>query len=1357
MIKFISNKLVKIASVIALTGLSSYTEAQTFTWDQAGPIYSAGRMRCMIVDKSDPSGNTLYAGSTTSGVFKSTNGGTNWLALNSTVTDRVVSYMAQGADNTIYVATGEGFLRPNEKVKAQKGSGLYKINGNGLLQIADETKTGTVITKVACSPTNPNLVVIAGPKGILKSTDGGQNFTTAGNFSTTTHAIGQDLKFDSNGILYCTFGSEYTHSAASATLIYPDTKIYKSTDNNLNSFTDITPPAMGAVQTLDFGRIELAVAPSNPNVIYASCAFKLAVSGADSLTANRNSTATKGFYVTYNGGTTWALISVGSSQLDALTNGGTIASGDRAHCLTVSPTNSDAVFIGGYKFYIWQRTNGSDSNPVGSWNALGQSFLSNFQNYIHENIHDIKLLSPTTAFFVTDAGIYKTSDSFFSFQPFYQGIVTGQFNNVSIERYPIGNIPSTPNSSVTPYSGFIGSTSNAGLNYFSGNYPNVTLENSFFSGEVNASELSKILPGVAYASTSDGKLYLNSDIKTATFAQKNVDKRVISSAGLITSQSVGPFSNAGTGVTGNTGYGISGTPFKMWENYGQIANTPDSLIFYNDTLRLLASIVGIPTLTTQTTFSWSAPRPNKFALIDSIVVRTGTVLIPASPANSPAFTGNDLKQIHFSFSKTYTVPPASPTQTTPINLPIINTVAYQGAAYTQSIATINNTVTLNQATLNDEIKVTFASPPFANKTATSSAVDNSSYYRVFCVVFYRYKAGDVVQEVDNSISTKTATYTATLPQALTWSYGSTLPSFTMAASNPSTVINPTFVATANSLPNGINNGSNPTFTLSPIVNTSYTASTYGSYTLAAKPVTHTINAVPAGTASIANPTYVLTPGNFTQTTVVFTVTPTTTTNYTITETGTGTLSASFTYSTINASTYSLSPGSVSQASSIFTVVVTPTTALTAYTITGVSSNTVTGVSTTSVSATLPVRTFSTIGGGTTPPRPKNNPVVKTATSLSSRLAFAGAFDRIYVSTQPLALNDVFAYVCVSGTGAYKCDALGNKTTTQMTVVGKPTILEWSKTGLELYYATDANNIYRVNFLHTLIDSTARNYNGKLESGIFKVNTGATPLPTSNNPTSPYRTTLIGSFTKPITSISIAENNTVMAVTFNDPTGSQVKISGGDITKVDDTGSNFTDASGSVLPTLGLKVNCSLIEKTPPYKKAFIGTDAGLYFTNDITLGTGTQWSKTVNQNLPDAQIFDIKQQTLKPFECYNSGQIYVATNGRGVWQTKAFYSPLVIGVTENSAINKAENNLSIYPNPTSGEAFVNFNAIDGETATINVMDITGKVVLTQHLGKLYNGEAKVAVDVSSLNTGLYIVDVNSTSGIKRVAKLVVTK
>src|SRR6188768_1004989 len=100
-------KFTKSLGLIVLAGWAGVSEAQApnFKWSAAGPVYTAGRIRNMVVDKSDPTKQRFYVGSTSSGVFYSNNGGATWAALNDQGTVKNISYMAQAPDNTIYAAT----------------------------------------------------------------------------------------------------------------------------------------------------------------------------------------------------------------------------------------------------------------------------------------------------------------------------------------------------------------------------------------------------------------------------------------------------------------------------------------------------------------------------------------------------------------------------------------------------------------------------------------------------------------------------------------------------------------------------------------------------------------------------------------------------------------------------------------------------------------------------------------------------------------------------------------------------------------------------------------------------------------------------------------------------------------------------------------------------------------------------------------------------------------------------------------------------------------------------------------------------------------------------------------------------
>jgi hypothetical protein len=1157
MINYMSQKFTKTLGLIALTGLSTLADAQSnINWSPAGPIFTAGRSRNMVVDKNDPTGKTLYTGSASSGVFTSTNGGVSWNPLNDQGTVRNISYMAQGSDGTIYAATGEGFLRVGQAAKAQIGTGLYRVDlsQKTLIQVAPASITGTVINRIACSNSG-NIVAIAGSNGILVSSNGFAGpFNPATGIQSGAGILGQDVKFDSNNNIYCSVGSEKSNAIA--------TKVYKALASSNLSFSDITPPP-GILSATLYGRIELGISPSNPNVVYASVANKAPFSTGVN---PGNLPGLKGLFVTYNGGTSWGLIVQGSAQLDPLSNGANISTGDYAQVISVNPTDPNEILFAGYRLFLYRRTGGTDASPFGAWVQIGTSGISFApQYYLHENIHDIKIVgSGLTAkyYFVTDAGIFRSSDIPSaslalnippSFQPFYSGLVTGQFNSVSIKSYPNSTTASlTVNGgTVASNDAFIGGTGGNGLTYFDGKYPVANEEINYLSGlEIYASEFSKILPNAAFFTGGPfGGVYRVSDVRTS---QPDLVS-VVTYSGSLTKLVPISYDFANEAVN------ASGSPFKLWENYGQLAKSPDSLIFYNDSSRIVTSIVGgIATLTTQTTFTFSAGRPSKFAMIDSIAIRTGTFVFEQNGTNVPIpFTASDKKDIFIKLANNYSV---NPTITTPSIALKTGPVAAAG-------------VTLNASTNFDDISVTFTAPPYINKTTLSTtstyANDFSVYYKVFATVFYKYKVGDTITLIDNSISTKTYKYDIKLNTPLRWTK---------------------------------------------------------SGTTGPKPV-----------------------------------------------------------------------------------------------------------------------------GGST------NPVQKVATRFSARLAVGyratsvtGSKYSVVVSKAPLNLNDPLSFVRVSADGALTDDANGNPTTNPISMTGKPTILEWSKSGTELYYATDDNKLYRVSHIGTIIDNTPASYSGKLTTDIFRF---AYPVNTNSlNMTSPYRTTLLGSFTKTITSISISKNDSSMLLTFNDPTGVLVMYSGNNIAKSDASNINFSSKTGNLS---NVATYCSLIEKNDP-KQVFIGTDNGIYYTSNITAGSPV-WTNVNNNQLPNVQIFDIKQQTLENWNSYNSGQIYVATNGRGVWTNKSYFAPYVVSVNEIPAAITTENNLSIYPNPTNGHVNVSFSVVDGESASVSVMDINGRVVKTENLGKLYSGQANYSFETNELSSGMYIVNINSSAGVKRVAKLVVTK
>ncbi|MBK9283350.1 MAG: T9SS type A sorting domain-containing protein [Sphingobacteriaceae bacterium] len=1137
--KFLSKSLAKTCGFLALGLISiSYEAVAQFNWSSAGPVYTAGRVRNMVIDKNNSS--YLLVGSTSSGIFVSGNSGVEWGPLDDQGSVRNISYMAVSKDGDIFAATGEGFLRATQKAKALLGTGLYKKSGANLVIVADSSKTGTVINKIACSPVNNNMLALAGNKGILLSTDGGANYFVA---PGTPSMVGQDIKFDSNGILYCSVGYESTAAGSASTTVW------KASTADLGSatFANITPTSI-AVTNSNYGRIELAIAPSNANVVYASCAAKY-------ITGNNGSPTLSGLFVSYDGGTTWGTILVGSAQLDPLFNGTTRASGDFAHCLTVSPTNPDYLYMGGYFLYTFQRTGGTNSNPIGNWIKRGNPLFLNSQLYVHENIHDVKIIG-SSVYAITDAGIYRSVDGMLSWQPFYKNLITGQFNSVSIERYPLSN---NNGGAITPNIGFIGGTGGNGNIYFrgalTGSNVNVNQEVSSIGGDIFATQFSKILPSAAYM-TANGPLYRTTNVETS-------DPMVTELVANTANQSV-------VNITGSN-FTLTGTPFKMWEYYGQesapmvtMAN-PDKLYFYNDTSFALSTV---PSLTTSTNFTFTVGRPQKKAVMDHIVIRATLVKIVATPATItiPTFTTVDTETLAIQMN-TFVLPP-----TGTLNAPIMSIDGYTSAP-TYSL----NKVIINSTNQLDEVHVALAGPLFTTQPASSPSVPNiESYVRLKATVYYRYEAGDSLIILYDNISTKGLTYSVTTPTSMRWT----------------------------------------------------------------QPASSTVNAT-------------------------------------------------------------------------------------------------------------------------------SNPLQKFDLKFSARLAVAygnNADAAIYISKAPLDLNTPLSFVKLSANKALTTNSLGiplsgiNET---VAITGTPTIIEWSRSGTELYYATNQNYLYRVSYITDILDSTAKSYNGKLHTGIFTYsNTPAPPQYTATgfqtpNPRCPYRTTLLGNFPNKITSISIAQNDSMMLLTFDDAsaTGTFAMANTTSIKKSDFSNIGFVNKSGSATDPFQT-VYCSLLEKKDN-KKAFIGTERGIYYTNDVSAASPS-WSLANNNQLPRVQIFDIKQQTMNSWECYNSGQIYVATNGRGIWTNNEYYTQTVIGV-EEIVKSAHSNNLKLFPNPTNDEVNITFRSYDGENIGVHIMDINGRIVKAQEFGKSNNGDVTIVMDVAELSTGMYIVNVISDSGMRRVSKLIITK
>jgi len=75
------------------------------------------------------------------------------------------------------------------------------------------------------------------------------------------------------------------------------------------------------------------------------------------------------------------------------------------------------------------------------------------------------------------------------------------------------------------------------------------------------------------------------------------------------------------------------------------------------------------------------------------------------------------------------------------------------------------------------------------------------------------------------------------------------------------------------------------------------------------------------------------------------------------------------------------------------------------------------------------------------------------------------------------------------------------------------------------------------------------------------------------------------------------------------------------------------------------------------------------------------------------------------------------------------------GVTN---ITQGDNSFSLYPNPAADFIYVAYSVPSSADVLLQVTDITGKVVITEHYGNQDAGAYHNGIDVSLLSQGMYI-------------------
>ena len=345
-------------------------------WISMGPDNMGGQTTAVVFDNKS---NEVYIGAKGGGVYKSYNFGVTWHQVGNQ--NLMVSCMTQDADGVIYIGTGDGGNAATLNGLAQQGydnsfvgTGIYKLVNDELTAVV--TPSGDDWLYVNDIAVAGDIIIAATNNGLKYSNDKGETWHEAIAGKADVVKVGSDntIVASVDGMMY--IGNRVNHLTCC------------STEDNTATGDTLLPKAAGL--------LEVAIAPANPNVIYAAC---IDGNGVHS-----------GIYVSENKGANWtvALPNVTANQGHNVFEG----FGLNNHGLVVDPNDDGLVYILGYN--LWQLQKPASGNGYYICIQVTAASMVYYNQYLHCGLHTM-VFNPKNAnecYVGTDGGVYKGTGRF---------------------------------------------------------------------------------------------------------------------------------------------------------------------------------------------------------------------------------------------------------------------------------------------------------------------------------------------------------------------------------------------------------------------------------------------------------------------------------------------------------------------------------------------------------------------------------------------------------------------------------------------------------------------------------------------------------------------------------------------------------------------------------------------------------------------------------------------------------------------------------------------------------------------------------------------------------------------------------
>lgn len=228
----------------------------------------------------------------------------------------------------------------------------------------------------------------------------------------------------------------------------------------------------------------------------------------------------------------------------------------------------------------------------------------------------------------------------------------------------------------------------------------------------------------------------------------------------------------------------------------------------------------------------------------------------------------------------------------------------------------------------------------------------------------------------------------------------------------------------------------------------------------------------------------------------------------------------------------------------------------------------------------------------------------------------------------------------------------------------------------------------------------------------------------------------------------------------------------------ESGNIYDIFANATIKGIDVQISTSAVAGAEIYAKIYsIDPSTGDFIWMDESLPyvlTSANLGQLITLPLQNAQALNAGEPYLVVVGSYGDGgasnDLVIATSGVSEAQTTFYYdmtdatwyystsTPMVrMNFDPSLGVNEVENSyeLSVYPNPANTNATVSFSLNNEANVSINVTDLSGKVVYTNALGTV-NGTQSVNVNTDALNSGVYMVNV-TVDGNVSTQKLVIRK